>query len=165
MIRRFAVVAIIVMTAVSLHYAVWLPLVCEMRVTRALDALDDAADRGDVVKRAAAAYAESSVRDCGWLQPADVKLAYVRGTAHRYRGEPKKAIDEYINALGIDRRPEIYIDLGIAQLDALNRDAAIASFVTAGTFAPKMLDRIPYADVRTEAIERIRAQRGAEWIP
>ena len=74
-------------------------------------------------------------------------------------------VESYQRALRVDRRPEIYIDLGLAQLDLLDRRAAIESFATAGSFAPVQLERIPYPDVRAEAERRIRAIYGEEWLP
>jgi tetratricopeptide (TPR) repeat protein len=156
--------ALTIATVVSLRYAVYLPFVCEARVTRALDAIDAAAERGETARRTASQFALSLVRGCGCIERLDFKLAYVRGTADRDRGDAPAAIDAYQRALSLDRRPEIYIDLGRAQLDAIDRAGAIDSFVAAGAFAPKLLDRIPYSDVRSEAERRIRERYGANWI-
>jgi tetratricopeptide (TPR) repeat protein len=168
MTRALQLVALILIgaaTIVLIHYTVWLPLACEANVTRAFDALDSVADRNDIAKRAASQHAESVLRGCECLERQDVKLAYARGTILRYRGEPARAIDAYRLALSIDRRPEIYLDLGYAQLDAMDQPGAIQSFATAGAFAPAMLDRIPYADARAAAERSIRATYGTKWLP
>ncbi len=152
-----------VAVAVSLRYAVWLPLVCEVRVTHALRALNDAADRTASLQIGAARSAQSSLSACECLAGSDFKLMYVRGTALRYLGDPAGAIAAYHRALAVDRRPEIYLSLGFAQLEALDRPAAIESFAAAGAFSPARLEAIPYDDVRTEVEERIRETYGADW--
>ena len=168
MIRMLRIVALLVLAAATLaalRYAVLLPLLCEARVTRALDALDAAADRNDVVQHAASRFVSSSLHGCGCAEPFDFKLTYAHGSAARYRGDAREAVRLYERALLLDRRPEIYLDLGMAQLDALDRDSAIASFVAAVAFDPARLERIPYRDVRNETAERIRARFGASWLP
>jgi len=164
-LQLIALIVIAFVTIAALRYGVWLPTKCEANVTRSLDAIDDSSARDDVARRAAAKYSDLALRDCECLEQTDVKLAYVRGTIHRYRGESRAAIDSYQRALTIDRRPEIYIDLGLAQLDALDRRGAIESFATAGSFAPSQLERIPYPDVRADAERRIRAMYGNDWLP
>jgi hypothetical protein len=151
-----ALLLLVVATAVSLRYAVYLPLVCEARVTYALRALTNAAERPAPVQVAAARAAQSSLSMCDCLAGSDFKFMYVHGTALRYLGDPAGAIDAYHHALAVHRRPEIYLALGLAQLEALDRPAAIDSFVAAGAFAPALLERIPYDDVRGEVEQRIR---------
>jgi len=141
--------------AVSLRYATYLPVVCEARVTHALRALTDAADGSAAVQVAAARAAQSSLSACDCLAGSDFKLMYVRGTALRYLGDPAGAIDAYHRALAVHRRPELYLALGLAQLEALDRSAAIDSFAAAGAFDPAQLERIPYDDVRAEVEQRI----------
>jgi hypothetical protein len=154
---------LVVATAVSLRYAVYLPLVCEARVTHALQKLNDAADRTVAVQLAAARSAESALSGCECLAGTDFKFMYVHGTALRYLGDPTRAADAYRRALTIDRRPEIYLALGFAELEALDRPGAIDSFAMAGAFAPAQLERIPYDDVRSEVEARIQATYGAGW--
>lgn len=162
-LQAVALVVLLVATVVSLRYAVYLPIVCEARVTRALQQLNDAADRSVAAQLAAARFAESSLSGCECVAGSDFKFMYVRGTAFRYLGDPTRAVDAYRRALTIDRRPELYLALGFAQLEALDRPAAIDSFAAAGAFAPAQLERILYDDVRSEVEARIQATYGAEW--
>jgi tetratricopeptide (TPR) repeat protein len=163
-VQLLALIAITAAAIVLIHYGVLLPLSCEANVTRAFDALDNVADRNDVAKRAAVNHAESLLRGCECLERTDVKLAYARGTIYRYRAEPARAIEAYRRALTLDRRPEIYIDLGLAQLDAMDEPGAVESFAAAGAFAPVLLERIPYRDVRAQTEQRIRAMYGNQWL-
>jgi tetratricopeptide (TPR) repeat protein len=162
-LQSAALLLIVLAVAVSLRYAVWLPLACEARVTHALRALNDAADSRAAVQMAAARSAQSSLSACDCLAGSDFKLMYVRGTAFRYLDDPAAAIDAYHRALAVDRRPEIYLALGFAQLEALDRPAALDSFAAAGAFSPARLEAIHYEDVRREVEARIRTEYGAEW--
>jgi hypothetical protein len=163
--RSVALVLLVAATAAAFHYFVYLPAVCEIDATRSLAALERVADRGDASRRGVADEAERSLKRCQCLEGTNFKIAYATGTARHYRGDQSAAIDQYQLALAVDRRPEIYIDLGLAQLNALDRSAAMESFVAAGTFAPATLARIPFDDLRNEAVRQIRARHGADWIP
>lgn len=164
-LRIAGIVAIATAVIAALHYGVSLPLRCEARVTRAFAALDGAADGSDAAQHRAAVVADAELRACRCLERHDFKLAYARGTILQYRGDAGGAIVWYRRALLLDRRPEVFMDLGRAQLDAFDRAGAIESFATAGSFAPAVLARIPYDDVRAEAERRIRAQHGHDALP
>ncbi|MFZ2491245.1 MAG: hypothetical protein WA208_07155 [Thermoanaerobaculia bacterium] len=72
-------------------------------------------------------------------------------------GEPRAAVGMYEKALSYDQRPEIYINLGYALLDAGDRDAAQRAFVAAGMLNPAMLDKITYEELR--AVTRSEVER------
>jgi tetratricopeptide (TPR) repeat protein len=152
-------------TIASLRWAVDLPLVCEENATRAIGLLNAAENGSDAARRAAARLAEGDLQQCECLERTDFKIPFARGIAYRYRGDTQSAIREFRHALSVDRRPEIYLALGLTQLDVIDRPGAIESFVAAGSFAPARLDEIPYADVRQEAKQRVRAAHGADWVP
>jgi tetratricopeptide (TPR) repeat protein len=164
-LKMTALLALGAATIASLRWAVYLPLACEGKATRAIEELDAREVGSDASRRAAARAAESHLQSCECLQGTDFKIAYAHGIAYRYRGDTQEAIRAFRRALDIDRRPEIYIALGLAQLDAIDRPAAIESFVAAGTFAPTRLNDIPYSDIRREATQRIRAVYGEDWVP
>lgn len=165
LLRVTALLALAAATIALLRWTVYLPLVCEENATRSIAILDAAAYGTDAAREAAARRAESYLRGCECLEGTDFNIAYARGYAYRYRGDPQSAIREFRRALSVDRRPEIYLALGLAQLDAFDRPGAMESFVAAGAFAPDRLDEIPYKDVRREAQRRIRAVYGEHWVP
>jgi hypothetical protein len=154
-----ALLAIAVATVAALRWTVVLPLVCEGRATRAIQMLN-----ADEDSEAAARQAESSLRACECLERTDFKIGFARGNALHTLGDNDGAIREFRVALAVDRRPELYLALGLAQLDALDGAGAIDSFVAAGTFAPARLDEIPYNDVRSETKRRIRETHGQKWV-
>lgn len=166
--RAWQAVALLLLamaTIRALRIAVIEPLACEANVTRALRVLDAAAERSDTARLMAANDADALLRGCERYPVLDFKVSYARGTVHRYRGEAGLAIHAYRRALALDRRPEIYIALGIAQLAALDRSRAIDSFIAAGTFDPASLKQIPYEEVRGEVRARIRELHGDAWLP
>jgi tetratricopeptide (TPR) repeat protein len=160
-----ALLAIGAATIASLRWAVYLPLVCEANSTLAIEVLDAAERASDAARLAAARRAETYLQGCDCFERTDFKIAYAHGIAYRYRGDTQDAVRACRRALGVDRRPEIYLTLGLTQLDAMDRPAAIESFVAAGSFAPARLDEIPYKDVRLEAKRRIQAVYGDQWVP
>ena len=148
----------------ALRAAVYLPMVCERRVTGALSVLGDSADGDAIARHIAAESAHAMLAGCGSFECGDFQLAYARGLADAFAGDPFGAIAAYRSALSIDRRPEIYIDLGRAQLDAHDRRAAMKSFATAGTFSPAILERIPDDSLRQEVVREINETHGGNWI-
>jgi tetratricopeptide (TPR) repeat protein len=165
LLKAAALLAIGAATIASLRWTVYLPLVCEANSTLAIEILDAAEGASDAARLAAARRAESYLQGCDCLERTDFKIAYAHGIAYRYRGDMQDAIRAFRRALAVDRRPEIYLALGLTQLDAIDQPGAIESFVVAGSFAPARLDEIPYGDIRREAKRRIRAMYGEEWVP
>lgn len=163
-LKVVALVAIGAATVATLRWTVDLPLACEVNSTRAIDELDAAIDGSEAAKLAAARRADAYLHGCECYERTDFKIAYARGLAYRYQNATRDAIPAFRRALAADRRPEIYIALGLTQLDAMDRPAAIESFVAAGSFAPARLAEIPYKDVREEAQRRVRAIYGEQWV-
>ncbi len=61
----------------------------------------------------------------------------------------------YRAALQYDRRPEIYLDLGLTLLNLSQREAAVNSLVSAVIFNPGLINEIPYFEVRNEVETRV----------
>jgi tetratricopeptide (TPR) repeat protein len=161
--RGLALMAIAAAAVAALRYAVYLPLVCESAVSRA-DFTANAAS-SDAEKLAWARATIGLLQRCRCLDGDNFRLPYTLGNAYSDNGEPKKAVVAYQRALSINRRPEIYVALGLAQLDALDQPGAIDSFVAAGVFDPSHVAEIPYDAVRAEVERRIRSRYGADWVP
>jgi tetratricopeptide (TPR) repeat protein len=60
----------------------------------------------------------------------------------------------YERALRIDHRPEIYLNLGLVQVEMQKNDEALANFITAVRFDPTILDEVP-EPLRTEVRKRL----------
>lgn len=77
------------------------------------------------------------------LDPADVSLPLARGSQHLLLGSGEAAIEAYSEALRLEPRPEIYLNLGRAQLLANQRAAAQQSFTTAVRLDPNLAPYVP----------------------
>ena len=107
----------------------------------------------------------ADLEGCECLSPPDANIPMTLGAAAETSDDPRTAIAEYERALLIDRRPEIYFHLGLAQQETLNRTAALENIVRACAFDPSRLDDIPYDEMRKETEQRLRDMYGADWVP
>jgi hypothetical protein len=149
MIARIAgLLLLIVATAYALERWTLLPLRCARATWHGARALDAAGER-------AAAGVRASLRGCECA--ATHELFFVRAGASR-------SIADYRRALELDRRPETYFALGIAEVDALDRRAAIDDLTRACAFDPARLADIPYEEIRHEVEQRLRAAYGDGWL-
>ena len=98
LLKLVALVTFVAATIASLRWAVYLPLVCEGNVTRAIDVLDAAEHGSDAARRAAARRAESYLQGCECFERTDFKIAYAHGIAYRYRGDTQDAIRAFRRA-------------------------------------------------------------------
>lgn len=162
--RAAAIVLLVVATAYALQRFVAKPMRCVYAATVGAAALDARGDRRDVATLRLAGRVRTALRDCDCVTPPDARIFLTRGGASEVLGQPRLAIADYRRALAIDHRPELYFNLGLAQLDALDREGAIDSLVTACAFDPARLAEIPYDEIRDETRRRIRARYGAEWL-
>jgi tetratricopeptide (TPR) repeat protein len=81
---------------------------------------------------------------------------HTRAAASEVLGDYAAAIADYQRSLTLDRRPETYFSLGMAQLETRDRASAIANLTRACAFDPARLAQIPYDDVRAEVAAALR---------
>jgi tetratricopeptide (TPR) repeat protein len=84
-------------------------------------------------------------RSCG----CDLQAMMLEAANLRLLRRPADAIPIYQKALTVERRPEIYLNLALAQLDAGRRADAAASFTQAVRFRPFFISEIPDPDIRS----------------
>ena len=77
------------------------------------------------------------------LDPADARLPLARGSQYLLLGRAQEAVAAYREALAIEPRPEIYLNLGRAQLGAGDREAARESFRRALALDPFLREDVP----------------------
>jgi tetratricopeptide (TPR) repeat protein len=149
--RRVAALLLVLAAAYALDRWTLLPLGCAHAAGRGSRALEANSRRAATVRE--------SLRDC-----ESAEALFIRAGASRLMGDPRAAIADYRRALDLDRRPETYFGLGLAELDVLDRPAAIDAFMHACAFDPARLADIPYDDVRRETERRVRAAYGDAWL-
>jgi tetratricopeptide (TPR) repeat protein len=72
-----------------------------------------------------------------------VNRAMVLAANYRLMGQYAKAIEIYRDALRYDHRPELYLNLGQAQLDMGDEEAGMRSVITACLGAPNLVEAVP----------------------
>lgn len=82
--------------------------------------------------------------------PANVGVPLNRGTQYLLSGRPEAAIAAYREALALDARPEVYLNLGRALMMGGRREEATAALDTAVKLSP------PLADAREQILRQQR---------
>ena len=88
------------------------------------------------------------------LKCTNANFFMIRAANLRILGRIDESIAMYESALRDEKRPEIFFQLGMAQLAAARRDAAIDSFAQALIFQPSLDNEVP-AEVRREALSKV----------
>jgi tetratricopeptide (TPR) repeat protein len=104
------------------------------------------------------------LRRCENHYPLDVNVYMLEGANYQIMSQLPRASEAYEKALRIDRRPEIYFNLGIVELEMKNRDRARTNFMSAVTFAPKLLEEVPDITIREEVKAEIVKTFGEDWL-
>ena len=77
------------------------------------------------------------------LDPADARIPLAIGGQYLLLGRPEEALEAYREALAVEPRPEIYLNLGRAQAAAGDPEAARESFRRAALLDRRLLPAIP----------------------
>lgn len=77
---------------------------------------------------------------CLERQPHDVNLLLEHAVCDMLLGRTKEAVWHYEEALRFDRRPEIYLGLGLAQFRSGSRGEAVNNLGKAAAFAPYLVN-------------------------
>jgi O-antigen ligase/predicted negative regulator of RcsB-dependent stress response len=99
----------------------------------------------------------AALEPCMDAAPNDVALYMLAAANQRLLGRDADAAAMYRRALQYDRRPELYYNLGVVELQLHQRDAAIADLLTAVSFSRAYLQDLP-VDVQAEVRDALRRQ-------
>jgi tetratricopeptide (TPR) repeat protein len=75
--------------------------------------------------------------------PNDLEIYMIAAASLRALGRSGEAVDMYERAAQLDRRPEIYLNLGEAQAEAGLINQAIPNLATAVIFDPSLIAEVP----------------------
>ena len=140
----------------GLHRYTYLPFRCDLEIPR-LQRRTLAAMEAD--PRVAAPVMRANIERLQHLQkhcPTVVDLYLVLGANLRFVNRIEDAVKVYETALRYDRRPEIYLNLGVALYDMGDTAAAMDNFVRARMFNQFIETEVPAA-VRAEVRRRATA--------
>jgi hypothetical protein len=91
----------------------------------------------------------------------DIDIYMVRAANYRILNRLGDAEREYSAALRCDRRPEIYYNLGMVQLQLGKRDLAIDNLVTAVYFNPYIIGEVYPPEIYTEVHRIVWPDQGS----
>jgi tetratricopeptide (TPR) repeat protein len=161
LVRLVAAAMVVAVAGYALQRWSWHPFRCASMVSAA-DAALERAERGAAAERQRVARSvRAGLQRCACASPAlEVRTQFVIAEAATELGDHRGAVAAYEHALTVDRRPELYFALGLAQLNALDRGAALDNLARACAFDPARLRGIPYDDVRAEIEQRLTRNPG-----
>lgn len=74
------------------------------------------------------------------------------------------ASEMYKEALRFDRRPELYYNLGISEVNAGRRKEGVDALIHAGLFNPFLIPDLTDAQIRAEVETAVHKQRFLPWL-
>ncbi|MGH9456432.1 MAG: hypothetical protein ACRD2J_02180 [Thermoanaerobaculia bacterium] len=156
--RAVLVAAIAVVLAWAVHGYAWERLRCNV-VEQEVETRTRAAfaDPNPLQRASQARRNLRAIEPCRDACGANVNCAMIRAANLRILGELRAAATEYESALAYDRRPEIYLNLGIVRLQMGDRAGAESAIVSAALFDPTITARIPDSELRVRVERRMEA--------
>jgi tetratricopeptide (TPR) repeat protein len=149
LLKTIATLFIAAVGAFALYTLCWAPVVCS-HVTRKTIASTNAALAAQSYRQAI--YARNNLKimqPCkSMCAPIPTDVAMIEAVNLRLLGRPKDAIAVYREALNWSQRPEIYVNLGHALVEAGDREGARAALLKAASFSPGMIDSIDDGELR-----------------
>ena len=153
----------IIIAIVAIAGAVWAakrfaydPFVCENKKLRIRSRTEEALGIGDPFRTAPAVRSNLALIDeCLPKRPGDVDYLMLRAANDRVLGNYEGARASYQQALRYDRRPELYAELGVTDLQMGRRDEALDALFQAVLFSRIYLDSLS-PDVVDELKARLR---------
>jgi tetratricopeptide (TPR) repeat protein len=103
---------------------------------------------------------------CMGLPCRDVSLDMIAAANDRVLGRNDEAVNQYRHALRLDRRPELFANLAMAENAAGDRAAALKDALRAGLFSPWTVRSIEDGQLRQEVVRQLIALRpeNADYI-
>jgi tetratricopeptide (TPR) repeat protein len=140
----------------------WVPYVCNITI-RTVEARTGElfkARMPDFQRAAAARENHRLLSTCDDCIGDNANVHLLAASNWSVRGDNEMAVREYTDALRYDRRPELYFNLGMAQLDREHFDDAVRSLETAGFVQFSSIDDIPPGTIHDEVYRRVMAVYG-----
>jgi tetratricopeptide (TPR) repeat protein len=166
MMNRRTLTAILLapITVFGLYRCSYLPIHCSIAAATSerqlVAALDHDDDYGNIV---AGRRALDRLRNCD-IHPLEIDPPLLIALSYRVQHQYNRAIASYERCLTIDRRPEIYLGLGMTQIKVGRRQEALQNLVLACAFDPTKLDAIDDGPMREDVKRAINAQYGPDWL-
>lgn len=156
-----ALAAIAGMAWITLRFA-YDPFVAEGKKLALKDRTEQVAAMGDPFRSAPAARENlTAIGESLAKRPGDIDYLMMRGANDRVLGNYEEARASYQEALRYDRRPELYAELGVTELQMGHRAEALDALFQAVLFSRTYFESLS-PDVVDEL--RVRLQREAPYL-
>lgn len=159
--RRLASLFVVAAAAFALWHRVVVPWRCnnvEGRVERLTALLWERRD--DYAVRAPAERNVRELQECASICETDVNMRMLLASNYTILGRSELAAVMLKQALAHDRRPELHLALGLAQIETGEREAALANFVEAGNFSGLYILRdVTDGELRAKAYEIVGSRQ------
>jgi tetratricopeptide (TPR) repeat protein len=152
--------ALIATTALGgLYMFCWQPYLCN-RVKRELIAPTQAAyeSRGAPRAKMLARDNLQRIEKCRSFDFNDISVQMITAANLRVLGRNREAVDIYLQLLRIQKRPEIYMNLGQTEVDLGHQRLAVEAFFQAAIFNPWLIRDVEDGLSRQAVIARITAR-------
>ncbi len=155
----------VVIAIAAVAGAVWIalrfayePFICEQNKLRIKTKTEEVLGMGDPFRSAPVAQENlAAIGPCIAKRPGDVDYLMMRAANDRVLGNYEEARASYQQALRYDRRPELYAELGVTDLQMGRRDEALDALFQAVLFSRIYLDSLS-PDVVAELNARLRRE-------
>jgi tetratricopeptide (TPR) repeat protein len=154
--RRLIALVLVASGAYAFYLFCYLPYRCNLiKKSTTLSTEDAYAHIGTPEGSIKARRNLSALRTCLNLGCRDVSSEMIAAANYRVLGRNDEAIRLYREALRLDPRPELYVNLGAAELAAGDRDAARDDALSGALFSPFSVRFIEDGQLRQEVVERL----------
>jgi tetratricopeptide (TPR) repeat protein len=166
-VRRLIATAVFAAGMYALYAFCLLPYRCNQIKSERLRLTEDAYSRGGTPEGSLRARRNiTALMPCMRPGCRDVSLYMMVAANDRVLGRYDEAIRLYREALRLDHRPELYVNLGAAEAAAGDRIAARNDMVRAGLFSPWIVQAIEDGALRQQVVQQLIVLRpeNADYI-
>lgn len=143
-LRIAASLVTIAAAVVAIARLCWEPWLCNREEARMAARMEKMLQFPDALAvRVDARPALETIEHCIRVDPTVVSRYMMKATLLRILQRPSEAADAYRAALRVDRRPELWYNLGETQLADHQIDAAIENLKTTALLSPHLVYQVP----------------------
>lgn len=155
MIRPIAAILIAAMAAGGVYWVTIAPLRCNRRETAVVSRTKRIAFAPRTIASPIARENIEWMEKCVCFAPAETNLQMLAAANYRTLGRTDDAIAAYYKALRWDERPEIYVELGLTELEGGYEASGRAHLYRGALFNPDLLKDAEGAVVAKETRQRV----------
>lgn len=162
LLKYAAAIAVIVLAGMAINQTVVEPCRCDAEKLKAQKRLYQIYSLPSSARvMLSARQGVEQMERCARVSPLDVDMYMTLAGFQRVLGRSEEALVSYRTALRYDRRPEIFLNIGLIELDSGRLEAAIPPLVTACRFNVNFINEVPEG-YREIVVQRLHAEEARE---